>query len=294
MSKTTFILMVAAACCIIVGYQKTFHPAKSPVAGNSEISETKFMPRSYGHASEARARQGVGNQAAETFSASYLQAAFSSDNVELQDEALDKWLAKWVVQNPTEAAGFVENIPPGAIREKALRILAQAWGRQNPEAAVAWASQLSEPERDMALNNVCLGLAGQNPGKAFQLAVQFGASDNAVLQDLIQQWSEKDITGALTWAEQQPVGDDRDQLIKRIALIQSKADPLQAANLVVEQMPAGDAQNEAVMSVLQQWGQKDLAGASSWVKSFPAGQFQARAFEELRGIAAYQVAIKEN
>jgi hypothetical protein len=294
MSKTTFILMVAAAGFIAVGYQKTFHPAQSPVAGSSAFLEIKSKPASYGRASEARARQVVCNQASETFLASYLQAAFNSDNVQLQDEALDKWLAKWVMQIPTEAAQFVENIPSGAIREKALRILAQAWGRQNPEAAVAWASQLSEPERDMALNNVCLGLAGQNPEKAFQLAVQSGASDNDVLQDIVQQWSEKDVSGALALAELQPVGDARDQLIKRIAFIQSKADPLQAANLVVEQIQPGDTQNEAAMSVLQQWGQTDLAGASSWVERFPAGQFQERAIEELRGIAAYQVAIKEN
>ena len=294
MSRNTFILVMLAVGLLAIGYVKAVHSAKSSVADSRALFLSNSAPTTYERATEVSARQVVCRQTLETFRASYLQAAFDSADVQSQDEAIDKWLAEWVTQNATAAAQFVESIPPGTMRVKALRILAQTWGGQNPEAAIAWASNLSESERDMAYKNVCLGLAGQDPEKACQLAVQAGVGDNDVLPEIIQQWSGKNISGALTWAEQQPAGDTRDQLIKRIAFMQSKADPLQAANLVVEQIQPGDTQNEAAMSVLHQWGQRDLVGSLSWVEKFPAGQFRIRAIEELEGIAKYRLALKDN
>ena len=63
-------------------------------------------------------------------------------------------------------------------------------------------------------------------------------------------------------------GDERDRLLGRVALVQSKTDPPTAAKLVFEQITPGEVQNEAALSVLQQWGSREPAGAIAWAQTF--------------------------
>ena len=55
--------------------------------------------------------------------------------------------------------------------------------------------------------------------------------------------------------------------------------------MVVEQIPPGSIQTEAVISVLHQWFLRDMAGAAAWVDQFPAGDLKVRAENEMSGIA---------
>ena len=61
-----------------------------------------------------------------------------------------------------------------------------------------------------------------------------------------------------------------------------------AARLVVEQIPAGPKQTEAVISVVHQWALQDLAGALAWVNRFPGGILKERAAHELAGVVYFQ------
>jgi hypothetical protein len=212
----------------------------------------------------------------------------NSESAAQQEEVLDKTLPAWVMNDPTAAAAFVQKMEPGFLRDKALRILAQNWSGQNPQAALAWMAQLpNETERHMFVTNTCLGLARENPSAAVRLAVTSHADEAGLLENLTQQWADKDTRPALTWAEEQNPGDERDQLIQRIALVESKANPHEAANLVLQQIPPGPVQIEAVITVVHQWGERDRNAAAAWVNQFPEGAVRERALAELDGIARY-------
>jgi len=71
----------------------------------------------------------------------------------------------------------------------------------------------------------------------------------------------------------------------RLAYLQSKSSPTEAAIMVVEQIPPGLIQTETVISVLHQWFLRDMAGAAAWVDQFPAGDLKVRAENEMSGIA---------
>jgi hypothetical protein len=70
-------------------------------------------------------------------------------------------------------------------------------------------------------------------------------------------------------------------LVLHVALVWSKSDPAEAARLVLNQIPAGDNQNEAVISVVYQWALQDREAAKSWVQLFPEGALRRRAMNEI-------------
>jgi hypothetical protein len=162
------------------------------------------------------------------------------------------------------------------------------WASTNFDAALAFVQQLPDgDEKTDALEAVCFGLAQKDPALAMTKAQEL-QEPAPVVENLAQQWADRDMTSTLSWAHNQPAGDMRDEVFQRIALVLSQRDPLNAANLVLEQVPAGPNQNEAIMTVLHQWANKDLTAAVNWVKTFPDDAFRERALQELEGIAQYQ------
>ena len=200
-------------------------------------------------------------------------------------------LAELVRSRPEAAARFAESLEAGVMREEALRQVAQRWTAQDPAAAERWAMQLGDPsERASALSDLCFQIAQTNAAQALIKAEQYGLSTapGSVLENLVQQWAVQDFYSAVNWTVQQPEGEQRDQMLARLAFVQSASAPSEAVKLVVDQIPPGPIQTEAAISVLHQWAVHDLAGARSWVNLFPAGPVRDRADTELNNIAAYQ------
>jgi hypothetical protein len=187
-------------------------------------------------------------------------------------------------QDPKQKIAAIE------AKDQLLRNL-RDWAAKYPEAALASVLKLPPGnDRDEALASVCLGLAETDPADAVETAqgLHLENQPGDVMGNLVQQWATADVSSALDWANDQPPGAQRDSLMSRVAFVLSQAAPSDAANLVTEQIPPGPAQDEAVMTVVNQWGNQDLAAAAAWVKNFPEGPLQARAVAELEGIAQYQ------
>jgi hypothetical protein len=165
----------------------------------------------------------------------------------------------------------------------------RAWARKDPEAALTWGQQqTNNAERNEALTDACFQIAQTDPERAVVLAEQFNLNNDAVLENLAQQWAAKDLTTAQNWIAAQPSGNQRDALATGVAFIWSQTEPANAAQFVVQQIPPGFAQDEAAMMVLHQWALVDSTGASAWVQQFPESPLRNRALNELEGIARYK------
>ena len=173
--------------------------------------------------------------------------------------------------------------------EARLQLMARLrdWAAIDFSAALTFASQLPADERDDALQAVCFGLAQKDPARAVTVA-QTLQEPEAVMENLVQQWSGNDLPSALAWVNNQPAGNQRDQMTQRVALIWAQSDPVDAANLVLNQIPPGPAQDEAIMTVLNQWANKDVKSAALWVQNFPDTSLGERALAEVEGIEKYQ------
>ena len=206
-------------------------------------------------------------------------------------------LAKLMRRSPEAAARFAQSLGVGNPREQAMHRVTQLWAVQNPAGAENWARQLDDPaERASALKDVCFQLARTDAAQAVAKAENYhlDAASGTVLVNLVQQWAEQDSSGAAEWIKARPAGNEREQMLWRLAIVQCATAPAEAVRLVTEQIPAGPLQTEAAISVLHQWAIRDLAGARAWVALFPAGAIRDRAEVELSGVADYQQRVNDD
>ena len=161
------------------------------------------------------------------------------------------------------------------------------WVRRNPNESLTWVSN-TPPSlmRDDVSELICLQIGQFDPPQALALAESLGGSHTRnVLENVTQQWAEHDTPAAYAWAASKPAGEERDQLLGRIAYVESKTKPEDAARLVALQISPGATQDEAAISVLYQWSVRDASAAMAWAQSFPEGSFRERAIKEVEGAA---------
>jgi len=182
-------------------------------------------------------------------------------------------------------------LPSDTLSDYSLEQFRQ-WARRDPKAA--WDRALKEPDGDRRvemLGELCFQMAEDgDPARAVTLADNLHLTDHGTLANLEQQWAQKDLPAAREWAVVKPDGDEKNELLKRVAYVWASADPENAARFVVEKMSPGHAQTEAAISVLHQWALRDFEGAKAWVELFPDSAIRERAINELAGVREYSLA----
>ena len=214
-----------------------------------------------------------------------LCAALGSDDPIRHDLAFRELIPALITQD-AEAAGYLAATwPPGPIRAELLRCVSQEWCKRDPIAAIEWAAGLTDyGERMSTLQDGCVQISQSNPAEAIALATRFN-SDDGTLESIAQLWARTDIAAALEWTRRQSPGEQRDRLMARIAFVKAETLPADAAQLVSNEIAPGQAQDEAFMSVLHQWGLVDQAGAADWLARVADRSLRERAINELVGLA---------
>jgi len=166
------------------------------------------------------------------------------------------------------------------------------WARQDPDAAWGWVLKQPDDDRRVEmLEELCYEIAQDgDPARAVALADKLHLTSHGTLANLEQQWAQNDLPAAREWAVAKPAGDEKNELLERVAYVWASADPENAARFVVEKMSPGNAQTEAAISVLHQWALRDFNGARAWVELFPEGEIRERAVNELAGVREYTLA----
>ena len=259
----------------------------SPVPGDdprtTSVPETSEVPPGHRNRTSSEDIQ-LGN----ALRAQILAVIASSDPN--SRERIFSLLAEWIQHDPAGAGRFAKSLPAGPWRETIIRRVAQDWALQDLAGAESWAARLhDESERTSSQSAICFQVAQTDARKAVEIAEQqgLGTAPGAILENLVQQWAGQDVSGAYAWIMEQPAGEQRDQMLGRLAYVESQTEPAAAANLVAAEIPTGAIQNEAAMSVLHQWAVRDMASATVWVNQFPPGALRDRAEAELKGLAAY-------
>lgn len=163
---------------------------------------------------------------------------------------------------------------------------------ENPHAALEWLLQTSGRDQNSSLStDTHLQSAVIDAANRLMRATRSETGqDNpvpAALGNFVQLWSAVDLRSAYQWVYQIPAGHVRNALMVRVAFVGAEIVPSEAASLVVEELPPGAIQDEAIMMVLHQWALQDPDSAAAWVNLFPDDQFRDRASNELQGIVDY-------
>jgi hypothetical protein len=217
-----------------------------------------------------------------------IRESLASSDPTGREIVLTNLLAALVDVDPLAAAKFAETNEVAGTRDLILHRVAQLWAARDTSAALDWATGLGYArERDEILTDVFLQIAESAPAEAVRTYSRYVTDEksHAGLEALAQRWAEKDFSSARDWVLSRHTGTQRDQLIARLAYVQSRTAPFEAATMVVGMIPEGRMQTEAVMTVLHQWALRDPVAAEQWVENFPEGDLRTRAINELNGIA---------
>ena len=214
--------------------------------------------------------------------ASTLALLGNEDSV-VRRELRNRLVRRWAELDIKAASAWVTQLAPGVSRQDSLNNLATRWAHQNFTEAVAWARGLPEFERVNAFLKIAYEAVEKDPKNALELARELPATEER--DELVAlsagTWAENDARVAAEWAAQIPDRDLREQTLGRIAMTWSEKDPKSAAELALGQITPGRAQNDAVVSIVQQWSQTDPAKAAAWIAQFPEGPLRNTAAEEM-------------
>lgn len=221
------------------------------------------------------------------------RALVSIDDAQ-RNNAYTKLLPELIKLDPAAAKQLVANWPVGPMREQLLRHAVHEWSAISVDGAIEWtAGMKDDDERTIAASEIVSKVAQGDPARAIGISDQFafGRKDGTV-EHMMQVWAATNLQESLSWAEGQPPGPQRDQLIAPVAAMQAETAPADAASTVLTQIGAGPVQDDAVARVVRRWSTQDPDAASAWVEGLPKGhirdvaQAAAEQAARLRAIAA--------
>jgi hypothetical protein len=150
--------------------------------------------------------------------------------------------------DPASAVGLAMQMEVTPQQNPWLDMAMTEWAKQDPYAAAQIANKVGDLNLQQQLfADVTVGLAGSNPQAASEFAQQF-ITDGKTLNDSM---------GAIAWAW-------------------ALQDPASAGTWLA-QLPDGDAQQNALINLIQVWGNHDPNAATTWVENLPEGPLQTRA-----------------
>lgn len=189
--------------------------------------------------------------------------------------------AKYYASNPREFAmmGMMGGGrgPMGA--QGGASIIASEWARQDPAAAMAWATSLTI-EKSQAMNSVIGEIAKTDPQKAAQMLLTMDSSDKVnAYRSVASQYGALNFAEAQTWIRTLPADAQDEALASAIGGLSNK-DP-QAAAVQVGLMVAGDAKDRAIAGVVKDLARLNPQEAAKFLKQQDSQQAQQDAMRQL-------------
>ncbi len=222
-----------------------------------------------------------------------------------------------VDRDPLEALAWVDKaIDEAGVSDNVRRIILEAWGEADPEAAMAWAGQQEEIEARAFSKAIIERLASSEPEKAFQLALdsehpairagsarwtlmqwmghdpmaaveRFASMPPEFYEDDQMMWlsvffaekvTKRDPAKSLALADELPQGRVRDRWLYGVAWEMASQEPVEAAALAEELPPSGH-RRRALDHIGKEWLKSDAEAARAWIEN--SGLFGEKKREQL-------------
>lgn len=172
--------------------------------------------------------------------------------------------------DPGFLEAMIDELPEGASRQALVMALAGRRAEIDIDAALAWAEKLpSDRSRSMALALLRTRLAQEDPERASRVLA--GIPAGYVRQNLVAmiaaEWGLRDPAGTSKWLETLPEAD-RQVAIPLFSGSWAQVQPEEAGGFVAN-LPAGETQNRAAMSVVAYWANQNPRAAADWAATFP-------------------------
>lgn len=174
--------------------------------------------------------------------------------------------AKYYTDNPAQFA--MMNMMGGRGRggmgaQGPGEIIAGEWAKQDPEAAMAWASGLKTNSND-AMVSVVSEVAKTDPAKAAGMVTSMDAnSQKGAYETIARQWGAKNFAEATAWANGLPEDQRNAAMSAAIEGLAKNSPELAAAE--IGKMTDADARRDAVPTVAKNYARTHLQGSMDWL-----------------------------
>ena len=195
-------------------------------------------------------------------------------------------LASLAALDPKRAVGWL-NDPDNTLQHmpKMGHVLAgtiaKEWVRQDPDAAMAWASGLPDDQRHGALGGVIESLATSDPQRAaaMVMGMESDRERHGFIGEVAQSWGKRTPDIAMDWA-QTLVGKEREQAVNEILDGWAQSKPSDAA-AYVDALPLSERRESQISEVAREWARRDPAEAAAWLGRQEEGQGRRDSMGEL-------------
>lgn len=200
-------------------------------------------------------------------------------------------------RDPAQAAKMAAVLPDGQEYSWAFSNLASQWAIENPDAALAWAAGIEDPERRKLAQQGALGqLTGQDPIAAAKIAAAMqGDVDPSVFSNVAANWAQRDPDAAMDWAAKLS-GDARREALTGAIGGYADADPIKAAEMfsryesVLHALDTGspdsggaNALANTASRLASTWAQWDPEAAAQWGLSLSGDSERSAVIENTVG-----------
>ncbi|HTB64135.1 MAG TPA: hypothetical protein VK737_11185, partial [Opitutales bacterium] len=174
--------------------------------------------------------------------------------------------SRMAMKNPSDAVAALAQMPAGYMQNLATQAVAADWADTDPQAALAWASNITNPtERQTALYYSLRHMSGSDAvGALAQINLISNANQRAsATTDILSNLADTDPAAALQWVDKNTTGNTYNRTISNVLAHLSTDDPTAAVNYIAT-MPPGTAKNNATSTTLNLWSQQDPQAALDW------------------------------
>ena len=190
--------------------------------------------------------------------------------------------AKYYAANPREFAmmDMMGGGGRGPMQGRgASSIIASEWARQDPAAALAWASSLTSGKGE-AMSAVVTEVAKADPRKAGEMIGKMDQADQAgAYKSVAEQYGALDFNEAQNWIRTLPSDQQAAALVSAIGGL-SNTDPVAAARQVAT-MEAGDGKDRLIAEIAGDLARKDPQAAADFVKQQDSEEAQRDSMREI-------------
>ncbi|MCH2065001.1 MAG: hypothetical protein MK194_14905 [Roseibacillus sp.] len=193
-------------------------------------------------------------------------------------------LGTLAAMDPAKAASWLSNSDNPVLRQPWMssfltQSVAEQWARQDPDAALEWASTLDPEQQVGAYSGIINNILESDPQRAAALAMTLDSSDRPkLLGQIAEAWAAQDPAEAVAWANSLTGGDREGSLQEALGSWAASA-PAEAARYV-DQLPEQE-RSSYVRDVVRNWSEQAPADAAAWLESQPEGEGRAGAMGHL-------------
>jgi hypothetical protein len=190
----------------------------------------------------------------------------------------------WATESPQDAIIWAQKQGDPQIHQPFLTLAAMRWAVVDLSEAMGWARSLPAGDfRSEVLEAVASEAVRSAPIEALRLGVELpkGGKQAELLARAAAEWAVTDRDSALDWAKQIEDDDLRQQVTGQLVAAFANQDPVRAATTALQEMVPGVEQDRAVVTIIQHWAQSAPEDAAAWVSQFPDDSLAQDAIESL-------------